>query len=124
MHVHVHMHVLDSVHVHDHMQAHAQVKGRKGEEGHEQKEEERCVSIISSLLTNIKHVGRRDRVCGKFVENEFEKCDHMMELYTRYHARVRAEEVGARLSVCTASCPVFRCGFCNIPFFGRRSQSG
>ena len=63
------------------------MKRRKGEE------EERCVSIISSLLSNLARGSRRDRTCAKFVENEFEKCDHIMELYTRYDARVRAEEV-------------------------------
>ena len=51
------------------------------------------MSIISSLLANLARGSRRDRVCAKFVENEFEKCDHIMELYTRYDARVRAEEV-------------------------------
>jgi len=69
------------------------VKRKKGEEGNEAEEEERCVSIISSLLANLARGSRRDRVCAKFVENEFEKCDHIMELYTRYDARVRAEEV-------------------------------
>lgn len=70
-----------------------QIKRRKGEEGHEGDEEERVVSIISSLLHNLARGSRRDRVCAKFVENEFEKCDHIMELYTRYDGRVRAEEV-------------------------------
>ena len=64
----------------------------------EAEEEERCVSIISSLLNNLARGSRRDRVCAKFVENEFEKCDHIMELYTRYNARVRAEEVRSSLS--------------------------
>ena len=35
---------------------------------------------------------RRDRVAAKFVENEFEKVDRLMELYGRYGARVMAEE--------------------------------
>jgi beta-catenin-like protein 1 len=35
---------------------------------------------------------RRDRVAAKFVENEFEKCDRLMEIYFRYEARVEAEE--------------------------------
>lgn len=59
----------------------------------ENEEEERVVSIISSLLNCLARGSRRDRVCAKFVESEFEKCDHLMELYTRYDARVRAEEV-------------------------------
>lgn len=74
----------------------AQVKRKKGEEVNEAEEEERCVSIISSLLSNLARGSRRDRTCAKFVENEFEKCDHIMELYTRYDARVRAEEVRCR----------------------------
>ena len=64
----------------------------------EAEEEERCVSIISSLLNSLARGSRRDRVCAKFVENEFEKCDHIMELYTRYNARVRTEEVRSPLS--------------------------
>ena len=35
---------------------------------------------------------RRDRVAAKFVENEFEKVDRLMELYGRYTTRVAAEE--------------------------------
>ncbi len=35
---------------------------------------------------------RRDRVAAKFVENEFEKCDRLMELYFRYEERVLNEE--------------------------------
>ena len=35
---------------------------------------------------------RRDRVAAKFVENEFEKCDRLMEVYFRYEAQVAAEE--------------------------------
>ena len=35
---------------------------------------------------------KRDRVAAKFVENEFEKVDRLMELYSRYSGRVAAEE--------------------------------
>ena len=70
----------------------AQVKWRKGEEGADAQEEERVVSVIASLLNNISRGSRRERVCAKFVEAEFEKCDRLVELYTRYDARVRAEE--------------------------------
>ena len=72
----------------------AQVKWRKGDEGAKAEEEERVVSIISSLLGSLGG-SRRDRVAAKFVEAEFEKCDRLVELYTRYDARVRAEEVRA-----------------------------
>lgn len=84
-----------------------QVKRRKGEDSHEGEEEERVVSIISSLLNNLARGSRRDRVCAKFVENEFEKCDHMMELYTRYTGRVRAEEVW-HLPLSCSSCSSVR----------------
>ena len=70
----------------------AQVKWRKGDEGAKAEEEERVVSIISSLLGSLGG-SRRDRVAAKFVEAEFEKTDRLIELYTRYDARVRAEEV-------------------------------
>ena len=35
---------------------------------------------------------RRDRVAAKFVENEFEKVDRLMELHGRYTTRVATEE--------------------------------
>ncbi|KAF6145035.1 hypothetical protein GIB67_013386, partial [Kingdonia uniflora] len=34
---------------------------------------------------------RRDRLLSKFVESEYEKIDRLMELYTRYSDRVKAE---------------------------------
>ncbi|KAL2942875.1 Beta-catenin-like protein 1 [Bienertia sinuspersici] len=34
---------------------------------------------------------RRERLLSKFVENECEKIDRLMELYVRYSDRVRAE---------------------------------
>lgn len=46
-----------------------------------------------ATLRRALHVqSRRDRVAAKFVENEFEKCDRLMELYLRYEGRVAAEE--------------------------------
>ena len=65
----------------------------KDEGGAEAEGEERVVSIVSSLMQGLARGSRRDRVAAKFVENEFEKCDRLMELYTRYTRRVRAEEV-------------------------------
>ena len=55
--------------------------------------EERCVSIISSLFQGLARGSRRDRVSSKFVENEFEKCDRLMEIFARYHQRVDVQEV-------------------------------
>lgn len=60
---------------------------RKGEEGDPAEEEERSVSIISNLLQGVSRGTRRDRICAKFLENEFEKCDRLMELYDQYEVR-------------------------------------
>lgn len=77
------------------------VKGGKGgakrqDDAVQAEEEERAVSVISNLLAGVTSKARRDRVAAKFVENEFEKCDRLMEIYFRYGARVEAEE--ARLA--------------------------
>ncbi|KAK9834002.1 hypothetical protein WJX81_002145 [Elliptochloris bilobata] len=71
----------------------SKVQQSKGEAGGEAEGEERMVSIVSSLMQGLARGSRRDRVAAKFVENEFEKCDRLMELYTRYVRRVRTEEV-------------------------------
>ena len=73
-----------------------QLKRPHGEDGEEQEEEERCVSIVANLLLALQRGSRRDRVAAKFVENEFEKCDRLLEIYLRVGARVRAEEVRPR----------------------------
>lgn len=44
------------------------------------------------LTQGVSKASRRDRVAAKFVENEFEKCDRLMELFFRYRGRVGAEE--------------------------------
>ena len=69
------------------------MKHRKGEENTEQEEEEHTVSVISNLFQGLSRGSRRDRVAAKFVENEFEKCDRLMELYNRYLTKVLAEQV-------------------------------
>ncbi|KAL7135348.1 hypothetical protein ABFS83_11G088500 [Erythranthe nasuta] len=58
-----------------------------------QKEEfkERLISLIASLFGGILRGSRRERLLSKFVENECEKIDRLMELYMRYSNRVRAE---------------------------------
>jgi len=70
-----------------------QMKHKKGEENTEQEEEEHTVSVISNLFQGLSRGSRRDRVAAKFVENEFEKCDRLMELYSRYLTKVVAEQV-------------------------------
>ena len=69
------------------------MKHKKGADNTEQEEEERTISIISNLFQGLSRGSRRDRVAAKFVENEFEKCDRLMELYNRYLTRVLAEQV-------------------------------
>ncbi|CAA7038548.1 unnamed protein product [Microthlaspi erraticum] len=51
--------------------------------------EERVISLIASLFAGILRGSRRDRLLSKFVENEYEKIDRLMELYMRYSDRVR-----------------------------------
>ncbi|GLC46520.1 hypothetical protein PLESTM_001885000 [Pleodorina starrii] len=74
----------------------AKVKGPLGEHDVDTEVEERCVSLVSSLVTQLPGVGRgasrRERLLAKFVENEFEKTDRLMELLFRCQSRVRAEE--------------------------------
>ncbi len=70
-----------------------QMRHKKGEENTEQEEEEHTVSVISNLFQGLSRGSRRDRVAAKFVENEFEKCDRLMELYNRYLTKVVAEQV-------------------------------
>ncbi|GMH11286.1 hypothetical protein Nepgr_013127 [Nepenthes gracilis] len=53
--------------------------------------EERIVSIIASLFGGILRGSRRERLLSKFVENECEKIDRLMELYVRYSDRLKAE---------------------------------
>ncbi|XP_011096920.1 beta-catenin-like protein 1 [Sesamum indicum] len=53
--------------------------------------EERLISLIASLFGGILRGSRRERLLSKFVENECEKIDRLMELYVRYSDRVKAE---------------------------------
>ena len=73
------------------------MKHKKGEESTEQEEEEHTVSVISNLFQGLSRGSRRERVAAKFVENEFEKCDRLMELYNRYLTKVVAEQVRSLL---------------------------
>ncbi|PQM40346.1 beta-catenin-like protein 1 [Prunus yedoensis var. nudiflora] len=65
-------------------------KKNKKERYHEELEE-RVVSLIASLFGGILRGSRRERLLSKFVENECEKIDRLMELYMRYSDRVKAE---------------------------------
>ncbi|EOY03115.1 ARM repeat superfamily protein isoform 1 [Theobroma cacao] len=64
-------------------------------ERYQEELEERLVSLIASLFgkqaSGILRGSRRERLLSKFVENECEKIDRLMELYIRYSDRVKAE---------------------------------
>ncbi|KAK6256123.1 hypothetical protein SCA6_017428 [Theobroma cacao] len=60
-------------------------------ERYQEELEERLVSLIASLFGGILRGSRRERLLSKFVENECEKIDRLMELYIRYSDRVKAE---------------------------------
>ncbi|XP_047322446.1 beta-catenin-like protein 1 [Impatiens glandulifera] len=53
--------------------------------------EERLVSLVASLFGGVLRGSRKERLLSKFVENECEKIDRLMELYMRYANRVKAE---------------------------------
>ncbi|KAJ9703029.1 hypothetical protein PVL29_004685 [Vitis rotundifolia] len=60
-------------------------------ERYQEELEERIISLIASLFGGILRGSRRDRLLSKFVENECEKIDRLMELFIRYSDRVKAE---------------------------------
>ena len=49
---------------------------------------ERVLAVIATLLKELGRGSGRDRVCAKFVENDGEKVDRLVELYQKYSARV------------------------------------
>ncbi len=57
-------------------------------------DETRSLSLVSCLLQCLHTGGRRERVLAKFVDNEFEKVDRLMELYETYAGRVDDAEDG------------------------------
>ncbi|XP_011624690.1 beta-catenin-like protein 1 isoform X2 [Amborella trichopoda] len=67
------------------------VNKKKNKESYQEELEERIVSLIASLFGGIFRGSRRERLLSKFVENECEKIDRLMELYMRYLDRVKAE---------------------------------
>ncbi len=70
-----------------------QVSFKKSDNAQAGEIEERVVSLVSNLFQGLARGSRRDRLAAKFVENEFEKCDRLMEIYTRYTRRVVIQEV-------------------------------
>ena len=72
-------------------------KTRKTRGADAAEEEERGISVVASLFANLERGSPRyDRLCAKFVEDEFAKCDRLAELWAAYAARVAA--VDARLA--------------------------
>ncbi|KAL9320208.1 hypothetical protein ACSQ67_012047 [Phaseolus vulgaris] len=67
------------------------VSKKNKKERYQEDMEERLVSLIASLFGGILRGSRRERLLSKFVENECEKIDRLMELYIRYSDRVKAE---------------------------------
>lgn len=67
------------------------VNKKNKKESYQEEVEERIISLIASLFGGITKGSRRMRLLGKFVENECEKIDRLMELYTRYSDRVKEE---------------------------------
>jgi beta-catenin-like protein 1 len=63
-------------------------KNKKRSLSTEEYEEHLC-SIISSMLRNTKG-GQKQRLLAKFVENDFEKVDRLMELHLKYLDKVHS----------------------------------
>lgn len=64
---------------------------KKNKKRYKEELEERLISLVASLFGGILRGSRRDRLLSKFVENECEKIDRLMELYMRYSNRVKLE---------------------------------
>lgn len=67
------------------------ISKKNKKERYQEELEERIVSLIASLFGGILRGSRRERLLSKFVENECEKIDRLMELFMRYSDRVKAE---------------------------------
>lgn len=63
---------------------------RKGVSAEEH--EEHVVSIVASLMKNCRSGGHRQRLMAKFVENDYEKVERLMELHFKYLGRVSETE--------------------------------
>ena len=62
-------------------------KSSKNASASEQEYEEHVMSIIASLFRNVRGPFR-DRIISKFVENDYEKVERLMELHFKYKRRV------------------------------------
>ncbi|KAG0458646.1 hypothetical protein HPP92_021774 [Vanilla planifolia] len=67
------------------------VSKKNKKESYQEELEERIISLIASLFAGITRGSRRERLLSKFVENECEKIDRLMELYVRYSNKVKVE---------------------------------
>lgn len=67
------------------------VNKKNKKERYQEELEERLISLVASLFGGITRGSRRDRLLSKFVENEYEKVDRLMEFITRYADRVKEE---------------------------------
>lgn len=67
------------------------VSKKNKKESYQEELEERLISLTASLFGGVLRGSRRDRLLSKFVENECEKIDRLMELYVRYSDRVKSE---------------------------------
>lgn len=52
----------------------------------------RSSSLLCSLFKHLEDADRRDRLCAKFVEDDFAKCDRLIELWVEFAKRVSAEQ--------------------------------
>lgn len=71
------------------------IKRRKDEEDQDTVIAERSLSAVFNLLQNLPPGPQFDRVCAKFVESEFEKCDRLVEII--FDIRERLLEAEARI---------------------------
>ena len=62
-------------------------KASKKASAYEQEYEEHIASIIASLFRNVQGP-LRDRIISKFLENDYEKVDRLMELHFKYKRKV------------------------------------
>ena len=66
--------------------------GRRGAALAAKEEEERSVSVLASLFENLEPGERRNRLCAKFVEDEYAKCDRLAELWGTFDGAARRAE--------------------------------
>ena len=73
-------------------------KGKKGkgaarrEEVPEEEEEDRVASLVANLFAGLSPGSRWDRLAAKFVENEHEKVDRLIELFVKNRERIARAE--------------------------------